>query len=151
MGISRDAYLEVLNRKNRPLFTPRIIKISWETELQKWLALWLFGLNVLYCANPHAGMKMTLKQGSRAKAMGYRRGFPDMAIYEPRGKYHAMFIELKFNNSNVSDFQKAWKEALTQRGYYAVIVPGNLSYLDAQAWIKREVEEYLNSTYINIA
>lgn len=114
-----------------------------EFHLQCWLSLHLMFLNVLYCANAGAGLKLSMGQAVKTKRMGYRKGFPDMQIFEPRGKYHGMFIELKVGKNKASPEQIAWRDALLDRGYYAVIVPP-LPYIDARNWLEREINFYLN-------
>ena len=34
-------------------------------------------------------------QRNKAKATGMKKGVPDLFIYEPRGEYHGLAIELK--------------------------------------------------------
>ena len=73
-----------------------------EYNLQKSVCKYLDLNNVLYCGSmggnyqPHVSVRM------RAKNSGYKRGFPDLFIYEPRGKYHGLAIELKvgYNKRN---------------------------------------------------
>lgn len=116
---------------------------SEEYHLQCWLACYLAGLGVLFCANSGSTMKTSLGVAIKIKNSGYRRGFPDMFIYEPRGKYHGMAIELKVNGyPDKEGFQKKWRDDLEKKGYYAVIVP-RLKYMDAMGWVKKEVDKYL--------
>ena len=44
------------------------------------------------------------------------RGHTALVFYEPRGKYHGLFIELK-EDSSVSKYQKIYMERLRKRGY----------------------------------
>lgn len=141
MSIDRDAYKMLLGRQGSGKRAKK--KDNPEYHLQCWLALYLSDLHVLFCANSGAGLKLTMGQAVKTKRMGYRKGFPDMQILEPRGKYHGMLIELKCGKGKYPSLeQKAWRDALKDKGYYAVIVPP-LEYLDAQNWLKIEIEEYL--------
>lgn len=59
------------------------------------------------------------------KAAGYRAGFPDLFIYEPRGEFHGLAIEMKRDKkSRVSESQKEWIEALNERGFRGVVCYG---------------------------
>jgi hypothetical protein len=57
-------------------------------------------------------------------ATGYVKGFPDLFVCEPRGKYHGLFIELKRPGGKVSPEQIDWIKDLNRRGYYAIVCKG---------------------------
>jgi len=78
----------------------------------------------------------------RMKRAGYKAGFPDIAILEPRGKYHGMFVELKVK-TYPSPEQKQWRDDLLARGYYAIIIPGKLDFWEARKFLEEETEKYL--------
>jgi len=42
-----------------------------------------------------SGFKLPMGLAVKAKNLRSNRGFPDLQIYEPRGEYHGLFIELK--------------------------------------------------------
>lgn len=42
-----------------------------------------------------SGIKLTIGQATKLKSLRSSRAFPDIVIYEPRGTYHGLFIELK--------------------------------------------------------
>ena len=66
-----------------------------------------------------------MNEAKRMKATGYKRGFPDVFVYEPRGTFHGLAIELKKEKGGrVSESQKEWVEALEMRGYKAAIAKG---------------------------
>ena len=115
-----------------------------EQALQEWFSLWLRCRNLLFCSSP-AGRVIGWQAGKRAKRAGYVAGFPDVAIFEPRGIWHGLFIELKFQNSNIPTVQKDWRAKLIAKGYQAMIMPGNLSFEEAQEWLEKKTEEYLQS------
>jgi hypothetical protein len=77
----------------------------------------------LYCASA-GGVRTSYTQAARMKATGYKRGFPDLGIYEPRNGYSGLFIELKKEGGYPSPEQKAWISELTKRGYCAYICKG---------------------------
>ena len=54
----------------------------------------------LFNSDLAGSMKLTMGQAAQLKPLRSNRGFPDIAIYEPRqslknGSYHGLFIELK--------------------------------------------------------
>jgi len=113
-----------------------------EDQLQILFVNWLLDTGVLFNASC-AGMKTHIKIASRMKKMGSKKGFPDIQIMEPRNQYHGMFIELKSKTGSVKKEQKAWRAALIQKGYYAVIMPTRLELYDGLDWCKNEVIKYM--------
>lgn len=80
--------------------------------------------NVLWCASA-GGARTSMNEAKRMKATGYKRGFPDVFVYEPRGGFHGLAIELKKDSGGrVSPSQKEWQQALKMRGYHATIAKG---------------------------
>lgn len=66
-----------------------------------------------------------MREAQRLKAAGYKRGFPDVFLYEPRGEWHGLAIELKREKGGrVSAHQKEWIERLIARGYRAEVAKG---------------------------
>lgn len=59
--------------------------------------------------------------GSKLKAKGVKRGVPDVLIFEPRGPYHGMAIELKVGKNKPSPDQQQFIDDLRRRGYKTVI------------------------------
>lgn len=114
-----------------------------EYHLQCWLALYLYTKRLVFCANAGSTMRTSIGVAVKIKRMGYKKGFPDIFIYEPRGKYCGMAIELKVEGYPSKE-QLEWQELLSDKGYYSVIVP-KLSYAKAQKWITNEVEKYLKN------
>tara|TARA_R110000782_G_scaffold259960_1_gene351038 strand:- start:45 stop:428 length:384 start_codon:yes stop_codon:yes gene_type:complete len=55
--------------------------------------------NVLYMSDTIANIKLTLPQQARNKAI-QKEGFkcPDLIIFEPKGEYKGMFLELKIKS-----------------------------------------------------
>lgn len=84
---------------------------------------------VLFNSDMSGSMKLTIGQAVQIKSLRSNRGFPDIVIYEPRGKYHGMFIELKKDGEKlykkdgitpITDHvaeQKECMSELTIRGY----------------------------------
>jgi hypothetical protein len=79
----------------------------------------------LYCASA-GGMRTSYLQAIKMKRTGYVKGFPDLFIYEPRGEFHGLAIEMKKEKGGVaSPEQKRWQEQLRNRGYCSYICKGN--------------------------
>ena len=81
--------------------------------------------SILFCASAggmHAGSKA---EGARMKASGYSAGFPDLFVYESRGEFSGLAIELKRDRkSKASPKQKEWIKKLKDRGYSAHVCHG---------------------------
>jgi len=119
------------------------IRRPQEQPLQEWYALFLHSLGVLHCASA-GGMRTSMRTAIKMKRAGYKKGFPDVFIYEPRGQFHGMAVELKLG-SYPSAEQKEWQAELLKRGYYAVVVPGKFNYQEAQAFLELATKRYLNN------
>jgi len=51
--------------------------------------------NVIFNSDLSGATKLTIGQAVAMKNLRSNRGWPDLFIAEPRGRYHALFIELK--------------------------------------------------------
>jgi hypothetical protein len=103
----------------------KLIKKGSEAEIQAAVVKYLkhHKDKPLFCASA-GGMKASYMQAARMKATGYVAGFPDLFIYEPRGGYHGLAIELKREGGYASTEQKAWITSLSSKGYDAYICKG---------------------------
>lgn len=72
----------------------------------------------LYCASA-GGMRTSLRQAIKMKKTGYVKGFPDIFIYEPKGPWHGLAIEMKTAKGVMSQSQKDWQHKLITNNYYA--------------------------------
>lgn len=75
-------------------------------------------------AYPHAlystdlgGVRLSIGSAKKVARLRKRKGFPDLFIYEPVGKYSGLAIELKTKSGSVSEDQTWWLKELEQRGY----------------------------------
>lgn len=75
--------------------------------------------NLLYCASA-GGVRTSMKQAVKMKKTGYVKGFPDLFIYEPKGQWHGLAIEMKTAKGVMSQSQKDWQAKLINNGYQAV-------------------------------
>ncbi len=124
------------------IYRPKIIKKNTEASVQSAIVQYLKAAypNTLYCATA-GGMKTSYTQAARMKATGYVRGVPDLLIFEPRGSFHGLFIEVKKDEKQYpTKEQKEWVIELNKRGYSAYICKG----FDHA---KNVIDEYLAGNY----
>ena len=79
--------------------------------------------DILFTASA-GGMRTHIKTAKKMKAMGYVAGCPDLMIFEPRGGYHGLMIELKTERGKKSENQIKFIESLIGRDYFAVFCYG---------------------------
>ena len=91
--------------------------IGKESDFQTTAARYLDHLGVLWNHCPNGGSRHK-REAANLKAQGVKAGFPDVAIYEPRGKYHGLFIELKRDGAKPRPNQVEWLKSLKKRGYF---------------------------------
>ncbi len=58
---------------------------------------------VLFNSDLAGSMRLTIGQAVALKSLRSDRGFPDIIIYEPKGQYHGLFIELKKDGERVTN------------------------------------------------
>ena len=104
-----------------------------QTKLVMWVRSFL--PEVLIVAIPNGGTRKP-KEAIKLKSEGVLAGMPDLAILEPSGAFHGLFIEMKTEDGVVSDAQKKIHAVLKQRHY---VVRVCRSFEEA----KREVLDYL--------
>ncbi len=95
-----------------------------EYQLQKAICKYLDLQNILFCGSMGGQYQVFRSQRIKAKMTGYKKGFPDIFIYEPVGKYHGLAIELKVGYNKPTKEQIEWCNKLNQKGYLAKICTG---------------------------
>jgi len=75
---------------------------------------------LLYTISP-AGFIMSAGMAMKMRRMGYRKGTPDLTIYEPRGEYHGLFIEFKNPKGVVSEQQRRFLDQAFDLGYATAV------------------------------
>ena len=118
-----------------------------EQKLQEQVTIWLNSLllpngNRIRWSASAGGMRVNMRTAIKMKRAGYKKGHPDINIYEAFGGWHGMMIETKCG-AYPGPEQKEWRDALLERGYYAVIVPGRFDFWEARKWIQDQVERYI--------
>lgn len=90
--------------------------VPYESDDQITVIEWckLHGILVNHTANEG---KRTPWQGNKLKKMGLSKGFPDISILEPRGKYHGLYIEMKRKGNKPTTEQIEWLRNLKSKGY----------------------------------
>jgi hypothetical protein len=76
--------------------------------------------DLLYTISP-AGFIMSAGMAMKMVRMGYRKGTPDVMIFEPRGAWHGMMIEFKDPKGVVSEAQKEFLVQAGRRGYRSAV------------------------------
>jgi len=96
-----------------------------EDDLQTAVVTYLkLEYKALFCASLGGQYQKYQSQRMKAKRTGYVAGFPDLFIYEPRGKYSGLALELKVKGNYASPKQKKWLLDLVDRGYDAWVCTG---------------------------
>ena len=118
-----------------------------EYQLQKAVCKYLDLNNILYCGSMGGQYQVFKSQRIKSKQTGYKKGFPDLAIFEPKVVnpkfdpfmyFYGLFLEVKTKKGRPTKEQLWWRNELNKRGYVAEIVYG---YDEAVAVIDR----YLNN------
>ena len=78
-----------------------------------------------------------VKQVAVDKAIGVKKGVPDLCLPVPRGKYHSLYVEMKTETGRTSDAQEWWIEKLNEQGNFAGVCHGYESAI-------RVIERYLS-------
>jgi len=76
--------------------------------------------DILLTISP-AGFIMSAGMAMKMMRMGYRKGTPDVMVFEPRGSYHGLLIEFKDPKGTVSETQKEFLAAADARGYKTAV------------------------------
>lgn len=61
----------------------------------------------------------------RAQELGIRAGLPDLLLFERRGNYSGLAIELKAGTNKATPSQQKWLNDLTQCGWVAIVAYGS--------------------------
>lgn len=117
--------------KNRSESTEQITLIQW-CDLNKCVCPEL-GL-IFHIPN---GGKRSKTEAKRLKAEGVKAGVPDLFLPVARGKFHGLFIEMKYGNNKATAKQREWIIELNEQGYYATVCYG---FEEAKATIESYIK-----------
>jgi hypothetical protein len=85
---------------------------------------WVKKLGYRVSASANGGSRHLL-EAVKLKSMGVSKGFPDIEIPFPSGKYHGLYIEMKrTKGGRLSNEQREWLSYLREKGYYAECAMG---------------------------
>ena len=74
--------------------------------------------------SPNGGLRSRLA-GHKMKMMGTRRGFPDLVLYQKRGGFVGLVIEMKkAKGGRVDAEQVRWEKVLSECGYKCHVAYG---------------------------
>lgn len=68
------------------------------------------------------------------RAMGVKKGVPDLSLPVARGRYHGLYIEMKTASGRASPAQKWWGEQLAAQGYFWEVCHGWQAAAAALGW-----------------
>lgn len=104
-------------------------------------------LRMLY-AIPNGGKRDKIT-AARLRDEGVKSGVPDICLPVPRGRYHALYIELKRraikgvqNAGKLTEDQKAWLDGLSEQGNMACVCYGAAEAI-------KTIKEYLRDEISN--
>ena len=101
-----------------------------EADEQKLLFEWMEYAEVMYpelelCFHVVNEGKRSYRAGFDLKKQGMKPGVPDICLPVPKGKYHALYIEMKrVKGGRVSEAQNWWIDKLNAAGNLAVVCHG---------------------------
>ena len=72
---------------------------------------------------PNGGSRNKI-EAAHLKAQGVKAGVPDICLPVPRGKYHGLYIELKYGKNKPTAAQLCWLNNLNMQGYAVAICWG---------------------------
>ena len=92
-------------------------------------------------STPNGGLRAK-KTAVHVRAEGQKKGYPDVSLDLPKGRYHGMRLEFKHGANKPSDEQKQWLNTLSKDGYYCVVVYGEPEAIEAvmQYWCLEDGE-----------
>lgn len=96
-----------------------------QTKLFNWVAFASHAepeLDLLYHI-PNGG-KRNQKEAFNLKRQGVRAGVPDLCLPVARGKFHALYIEMKVGKNKPTKNQKEWMRKLNEQGNLAIVCYG---------------------------
>lgn len=88
----------------------------------EWVRDFIPEVNMLYHI-PNGG-KRNEREAAALKRQGVRAGVPDLCLPVAKGKYHGLYIELKYGKNKPTENQNLWLSRLNHYGYAVVVCYG---------------------------
>lgn len=114
----------------------RHIEENTQIQCVKWFEYAYPKLSLLLHHSPNGGMRNVI-EAARFKAMGTRRGFPDLILLYPSKGFHALCIEMKTEKGRQQPSQKLFQRAVEEMGYKYIICRSFEAFMDEiRAYLK---------------
>lgn len=91
-----------------------------EKDIQKEVVNYMRELHLLFTSTC-GGVAYKPHQRRILYDTGYTKGAPDLFVFEPRGKFNGLAIEMKARNGRLSPYQQAFLHKLRERGYMTAV------------------------------
>jgi hypothetical protein len=108
---------------------------SEQINLMSWLMIYNPKAWARTHHSPNGGIR-SIVTAVRLKRMGTKRGFPDLVMLVPSGRFNGLALELKVDKNKPTKEQIEWLSFFSECGFHAVSVVG----FDAA---RRVIEKYL--------
>lgn len=72
---------------------------------------------------PNGGSRNRL-EAANLERQGVKSGVPDLCLPVARGKYHGLYIEMKYGKNKTSENQRKWLTALQKQDYAVAVCYG---------------------------
>ena len=116
----------------------RHLEENMQIQCVKWFEYAYHKLSPYLHHSPNGGRRNVI-EAARFKAMGTRKGFPDLILLYPSKGYHALLIEMKTEKGRQSPSQREWQEKVESVGNKYVICRSLEQFIV-------EIEDYINKT-----
>lgn len=106
-------------------FTPAAIKKTEEQEQIEFVSYVRAKCPDVMLTTTGAGLGFHARFMRKMNQLGYAKGTPDVLVFEPRGQYHGLLIEMKSMRGESRPNQVEMIAKLNNKGYKAVICYGS--------------------------
>lgn len=87
---------------------------------------------------PNGGSRNPI-EAANLKRQGVRAGVPDLCLPIARGKYHGLYIEMKYGDNKPTENQKRWLRDLQRYGYAtSICYSAETAIADIEKYLKLE-------------
>ena len=115
----------------------RHIEENTQIQCVKWFEYAYPKLSLLLHHSPNGGMRNVI-EAARFKAMGTRRGFPDLILLYPSAGFHALCIEMKTEKGRQQPSQKIFQQEVEKVGYKYIVCRSLDDFIN-------EINEYIKT------